>query len=235
MIKLQNVSVKYGEITALIDVSLEIQDGKIVSIIGANGAGKSTTINAICGLVKLSKGAIFYNDIKLNISPQEIVKMGIVQVPEGRRIFPSISVEENLILGAYIIKNKTEIKMNMEKVYTLFPILKKRKRQLGGTLSGGEQQMLAIARALMSNPKVLLLDEPSLGLAPKLVLSIFDMILELHRSGLTILLVEQNASKALSISDYSFVFETGRLIAEGSGKEMIDNPIVKKAYLSIEE
>jgi len=225
MIKLQNVFVKYGEITALRDVSLEIQDGKIVSIIGANGAGKSTTINAICGLVKLAKGAIFYNDMSLAVSPQEIVKKGIVQVPEGRRIFPSISVEENLILGAYIIK----------KVYNLFPILKKRKRQLGGTLSGGEQQMLAIARALMSNPKVLLLDEPSLGLAPKLVLSIFEMILELHRSGLTILLVEQNARKALSISDYSFVLETGCLIAEGPGKQMIDNPIVKKAYLSIEE
>ena len=235
MIQVRNLTVKYGEITALNGISLSVTDEKIVCIIGANGAGKSTTINAISGMVKISKGDILLDSESIRIPPQQIVRRGIVQVPEGRRIFPSISVRENLILGAFSIKDRKIIEKNMDYVFELFPILKERMNQSGGTLSGGEQQMLAIARALMSNPKVLLLDEPSLGLAPLLVLEIFEMIKNLNAEGLTILLVEQNAQKALHISDYAYVLETGRIIAEGPGSEIAGNPIVKKAYLSITE
>lgn len=235
MIKVNNVSVHYGGIVALDDISLTIPDEKIVSIVGANGAGKSTTINAISGMVKIERGTIVENGESLHIPPQQIVKRGIVQVPEGRKIFPAITVEENLILGAYIVKDQKVIERNMEKVFRIFPILKERKNQPGGTLSGGEQQMLAFARALMSDPKVLLLDEPSLGLAPMFVLEIFNMIQDLNREGHTILLVEQNAQKALSIADYAYVLETGRIVSEGEGRKIADDPIVKKAYLGIEE
>jgi len=235
VIEVNNLAVRYGGVTALDDVSLIIPDGKIVSIVGANGAGKSTTINAISGMVRTVAGGVFLDGVSLNIPPHEIVKRGIVQVPEGRKIFSSITVKENLILGAYMIKDKKRVEQNMKKVFRQFSVLEERQDQPGGTLSGGEQQMLAIARALMSEPKTLLLDEPSLGLAPMLVLGIFKMIENLNRQGLTILLVEQNAQKALSIADYAYVLETGRKVAEGEGKKIGEDPIVKKAYLGIEE
>ncbi len=235
MIEAKNLTVRYGGITALDDVSLTIPDRKIISIVGANGAGKSTTINAISRMVPIAKGGIFLDGEALNLRPHDIVKRGIVQVPEGRKIFSSITVRENLIIGAYMIKDKKRVEENMEKVFEQFTVLRERQNQSGGTLSGGEQQMLAIARALMSEPKFLLLDEPSLGLAPLLVLGIFKMIQDLNRNNLTILLVEQNAQKALSIADYAYVLETGRMVSEGEGRKIADDPIVKKAYLGIEE
>jgi branched-chain amino acid transport system ATP-binding protein len=235
MIEVDNLTVRYGGVTALENVSLIIPDGKIISIVGANGAGKSTTINAISGMVERAKGEIFLDGESLHIPPHEIVKRGIVQVPEGRKIFSSITVKENLILGAYMMRDKRRVEENMKKVFNQFSVLEERQEQPGGTLSGGEQQMLAFARALMSEPKVLLLDEPSLGLAPMLVLGIFKMIQTLNREGLTILLVEQNAQKSLTIADYAYVLETGRMVAEGEGKRIAEDPVVKKAYLGIEE
>ncbi len=235
MIEARNLTVRYGGVTALDDVSLTIPDGKIISIVGANGAGKSTTINAISGMVSIASGRILLNGEPLTIRPHEIVKRGIVQVPEGRKIFSSITVKENLILGAYMIKDKKRVEESMKKVFDQFSVLRERQHQSGGTLSGGEQQMLAIARGLMSEPKFLLLDEPSLGLAPLMVLEIFKLIVQLNRSDLTILLVEQNAQKALSIADYAYVLETGRMVSEGEGKRIAEDPVVKKAYLGIEE
>jgi len=235
MIEVDHLTVRYGGVTALEDLSLIIPDGKIISIVGANGAGKSTTINAITGMVAVTKGSISQDGQSLDIPPHHIVKRGIVQVPEGRKIFSSITVRENLILGAYMMKDKKRVDENMKKVFSHFPVLEQRQDQPGGTLSGGEQQMLAIARGLMSEPKTLLLDEPSLGLAPMLVLGIFEMVVDLNRQGLTILLVEQNAQKALSIADYAYVLETGRKVAEGEGKKIAEDPVVKKAYLGIEE
>jgi branched-chain amino acid transport system ATP-binding protein len=235
MIEVRDLHVHYGGIVALEGISLDIPDGKIISIVGANGAGKSTTINAISGMVKIHSGAITQDGESLHLPPQEIVKRGIVQVPEGRRIFPTITVKENLILGAYIVKDKKTIERSMDRVFNLFPILKERQNQLGGTLSGGEQQMLAFGRALMSQPSVLVMDEPSLGLAPMFVLGVFKMIQDLNRAGHTILLVEQNAQKALSIADYAYVLETGRIVSQGEGRKIAADPIVKKAYLGIEE
>ena len=235
MIEVRDLHVRYGGIVALAGISLDIPDGKIISIVGANGAGKSTTINAISGMVKIHSGAITQDGESLHLPPQEIVKRGIVQVPEGRKIFPTITVKENLILGAYIVKDKRTIERSMERVFNLFPILKERQSQLGGTLSGGEQQMLAFGRALMSEPKVLIMDEPSLGLAPLFVLGVFKMIADLNRAGHTVLLVEQNAQKALSIADYAYVLETGRIVSQGEGRKIAADPIVKKAYLGIEE
>jgi branched-chain amino acid transport system ATP-binding protein len=235
MIEVRDLRVHYGGIVALDGISLDIPDGRIVSIVGANGAGKSTTINAISGMVKIQSGAIMLDGESLMVAPQEIVKRGVVQVPEGRRIFPTITVKENLLLGAYIIKDRKRIERNIKRVFGLFPILKDRQEQLGGTLSGGEQQMLAFGRALMSEPRVLVMDEPSLGLAPMFVLGVFKMIGDLNRAGHTILLVEQNAQKALSIADYAYVLETGRIVSQGEGKIIAVDPIVKKAYLGIEE
>jgi branched-chain amino acid transport system ATP-binding protein len=235
MIEVKDLTVHYGGIVALDGISLRIPDGKIVSMVGANGAGKSTTINAISGMVRIQSGSITYNGESLLLPPQEIVKKGIVQVPEGRKIFPTITVRENLILGAYTVSDRSAMAASMERIFGLFPILKERQNQLGGTLSGGEQQMLAFARALMSDPKVLVMDEPSLGLAPMFVLGIFKMIQDLNRAGHTILLVEQNAQKALSIADYAYVLETGRIVSEGEGQKIANDPIVKKAYLGIEE
>jgi branched-chain amino acid transport system ATP-binding protein len=235
MIEVKEITVRYGGITALDRVSLAIPDGKMVSIVGANGAGKSTTINAISGMVPLSGGKIIFEGRRLAISPHRIARQGVVQVPEGRKIFSSITVKENLLLGAYMIHDRKRIEENLKKVYRTFPILEERQVQAGGTLSGGEQQMLAIARGLMSEPRTLLLDEPSLGLAPLMVLGIFKMIETLHRDGLTILLVEQNAQKALTIADYAYVLETGRMVAQGEGKKIAEDPVVKKAYLGIEE
>jgi branched-chain amino acid transport system ATP-binding protein len=235
MIEIRNLTVHYGGIVALDGISLDIPDGRIVSIVGANGAGKSTTINAISGMVRVHSGSITLDGDSLMIPPQEVVKKGIVQVPEGRKIFPTITVRENLILGAYTVSDRRRIAAAMGRVFGLFPILEERQHQAGGTLSGGEQQMLAFARALMSDPKVLVMDEPSLGLAPMFVLGIFKMIQDLNRAGHTILLVEQNAQKALSIADYAYVLETGRIVSEGEGKKIANDPIVKKAYLGIEE
>jgi len=235
MIEVQEITVRYGGITALDRVSLAIPDGKMISIVGANGAGKSTTINAISGMAPLSGGKIIFEGRSLAISPHLIARRGVVQVPEGRKIFSSITVKENLRLGAYMIRDRKRIEENLKKVYRIFPILEERQAQPGGTLSGGEQQMLAIARGLMSEPRTLLLDEPSLGLAPLMVLRIFKMIEALHRGGLTILLVEQNAQKTLTIADYAYVLETGRMVAQGEGKKIAEDPVVKKAYLGIEE
>jgi branched-chain amino acid transport system ATP-binding protein len=235
MIEVKEITVRYGGITALDRVSLTIPDRKMISIVGANGAGKSTTINAISGMVPLAGGGIFFEGHRLDVQPHLITRRGIVQVPEGRKIFSSITVKENLILGAYTIRDRKHVEETLKKVYRTFPILEERQGQPGGTLSGGEQQMLAIARGLMSEPRILLLDEPSLGLAPLMVLGIFKMIEALHRDGLTILLVEQNAQKALSIADYAYVLETGRMVAEGEGKRIAEDPVVKKAYLGIEE
>ena len=235
MIEVKEITVRYGGITALDRVSLAIPDGKMISIVGANGAGKSTTINAISGMVSLAGGDILFEGRSLAIAPHWIARQGVVQVPEGRKIFSSITVKENLLLGGYMIRDRKRIEENLKKVYRTFPILEERQNQPGGTLSGGEQQMLAIARGLMSDPRTLLLDEPSLGLAPLLVLGIFKMIETLHRDGLTILLVEQNAQKALTIADYAYVLETGRMVAQGEGKKIAEDPVVKKAYLGIEE
>jgi len=235
MIEVRDLRVHYGGIVALDGISLQIPDGKIVSIVGANGAGKSTTINAISGMVRIQSGTITYDGHSLLLPPQAIVKRGIVQVPEGRKIFPTITVRENLILGAYTVGDRRRVAAAMERVFGLFPILKERQDQAGGTLSGGEQQMLAFGRALMSDPRVLVMDEPSLGLAPMFVLGIFKMIQDLNRAGHTILLVEQNAQKALSIADYAYVLETGRIVSEGEGRKIAGDPIVKKAYLGIEE
>ena len=235
MIEVKEITVRYGGITALNRVSLSIPGGKMVSIVGANGAGKSTTINAISGMLPLAGGEILFEGVSLAIRPYQIARRGVVQVPEGRKIFSSITVKENLLLGAYTIRDRKRIDENLQKIYRTFPILEKRQGQPGGTLSGGEQQMLAIARGLMSQPRILLLDEPSLGLAPLMVLGIFKMIQALNRDGLTILLVEQNAQKALSIADYAYVLETGRMVAEGEGKKIVEDPVVKKAYLGIEE
>ena len=235
MIEVNNLTVRYGGVMALDGISLIIPDRKIISIVGANGAGKSTTINAISGMVSITRGDISLDGKSLHLPPHRIVQKGIVQVPEGRKIFSSITVRENLILGAYMMKDNKRVEENMKKVFEQYPVLEARQNQPGGTLSGGEQQMLAIARGLMSEPKYLLLDEPSLGLAPILVSGIFKMIQEMNQRGLTILLVEQNAQKALSIADYAYVFETGRMVSKGPGAKIVADPIVKKAYLGIEE
>jgi branched-chain amino acid transport system ATP-binding protein len=232
MLKIDNLHINYGGINAVRGINLTIEDNKIVTLIGANGAGKSSTLRSIMGLVKKVQGTVMYNDEDItNLSTVDIVKKGIVLVPEGRHVFPNLTVEENLILGAYTIDNKEEIKNNMNEVYNIFPRLKERHWQKAGTLSGGEQQMLAVGRALMVKPKVLMMDEPSLGLAPILVKEIFDIIKSINEQGNTILLVEQNANKALEIADYGYVLETGELKLEGTGKELLNDSRVQEAYL----
>jgi len=222
----------YGAIQALFSVSLEVQKGEIVTLIGANGAGKSTLLKTISGLIRPRTGSVFFEDIDITKkSSIEIVKLGISHVPEGRRVFPEMTVLENLELGAYLRKDKQGIKEDLKKVFERFPRLYERKNQLAGTLSGGEQQMLAIGRALMSKPKLLLLDEPSMGLAPILVTEIFKIIKEINSQGTTILLIEQNAHMALSIADRAYVIETGKIVLSGDAKEIAANPEVKKAYL----
>jgi len=231
MLKIENLSVSYGGINALRGVNLQIEENKIVTLIGSNGAGKSSTLRAIMGLVK-KEGRITYDGEDLSsLKTKDIVKKGIVLVPEGRKVFSNLTVEENLILGAYTRNDKDGIKKDMDNVYELFPRLKERSWQKSGTLSGGEQQMLAVGRAMMTKPKILMMDEPSLGLAPIVVQEIFSIIQEIHRLGNTILLVEQNAKKALEIADYGYVLETGSLVLEGPGKELLVNDKVKEAYL----
>ena len=232
MLKIDNLYVNYGGIQALRGISLEVPDGKIVTLIGANGAGKSTTLRTITGLVKAASGSIQFDGEELvGKSIDKIVTTGIAMSPEGRRVFPDMTVLENLKIGAYLRKDKAEIEKDLAWVYDLFPRLKERSWQLAGTLSGGEQQMLAVGRALMSRPKVLLLDEPSLGLAPLVVQDIFSIIKEINRQGVTVLLIEQNANMALKIADLAYVLETGNITLSGTGAELLANEKVKEAYL----
>ena len=232
MLSIKDLYVSYGGIKALRGINIDIEDNKIVTLIGANGAGKSSTLRAIMTLVKKESGTVTYNGEDFtNLRTMEIVKKGIVLSPEGRRVFANLTVEENLILGAYTVNEKSAVDREMKRVYGLFPRLKERSWQKAGTLSGGEQQMLAVGRALMVKPKVLMLDEPSLGLAPLLVKDIFEIIKELHRQGNTILLVEQNAKKALEIADYAYVLETGTLTLQGDGQALLNDEKVKAAYL----
>lgn len=231
MLRVDNLYVNYGGIEALKGISFNVEEGKIVTLIGANGAGKSTTLRTIVGLVKAKKGNILYKEKSLlNIKTKDMVRNGITLVPEGRRIFPNLTVLENLKIGAFV-RNDNEIEKDMEWVFDLFPRLKERTWQLAGTLSGGEQQMLAVGRALMSRPKLLMMDEPSLGLAPIIVQEIFEIIKQIQKQGVTILLIEQNANAALKIADYGYVLETGRIIMQGTGKELLENEEVKSAYL----
>ncbi|NHC38643.1 ABC transporter ATP-binding protein [Bacillus sp. MM2020_1] len=232
MLKVNDINVFYGNIHALKGVSLEIHQGEIVTLIGANGAGKSTLLQTISGLLKPKNGeVVFDNEHVAGKVPQLIVKRGISQVPEGRRVFSNMSVEENLELGAYLRKDKKGIQEDFEKVYQLFPRLLERRKQLSGTLSGGEQQMLAMGRALMARPRLLLLDEPSMGLAPLLVKTIFKIIEEINKTGTTILLVEQNANMALSIADRAYVIETGKIVASGTAEELNQSDQIRNAYL----
>lgn len=232
MLKIEHLQVAYGGIQALRGISLEVPDGKIVTLIGANGAGKSTTLRTISGLVKAESGSIQWNGEELLGKPiDKIISAGIAMSPEGRRVFADLTVLENLKLGAYLRKDKAEIEKDLKWVYELFPRLEERNWQSAGTLSGGEQQMLAMGRALMSRPKLLMLDEPSMGLAPILVEQIFKIIQTLHEAGTTILLVEQNAQAALSIADRGYVLETGKIVTSGTGTELLASPEIKKAYL----
>ena len=232
MLEVKDMNVFYGAIHAIKGISLFVDDGELVSLVGANGAGKTTTLHTISGLLHASTGEILLDGQNLQkVPPSHIINMGLAHVPEGRHVFARMTVEENLRMGAYIMKDQKKIGDNLEMVYTHFPRLKERARQLAGTLSGGEQQMLATGRALMTNPKILLMDEPSMGLSPILVKEIFSIIEELHKSGITILLVEQNAKMALAISDRAYVLETGTIAMEGSAKELAEDDRVRKAYL----
>lgn len=232
MLEIKNLSVYYGGIHALQGIDLSVPEGKIVTLIGANGAGKSTTLRSIVGLVKPTSGSVLLRGAVISGKPtQEIVKMGVVLVPEGRRIFPNLTVEENLMLGAFAREDKQGVLKDLEHVYALFPRLKERRAQKGGTLSGGEQQMLAVGRGLMSRPKLLMMDEPSLGLAPLIVKMIFDIIKQINAGGTTVLLIEQNAKAALEVADYGYVLETGRITLQGAGRDLLKDDRVRKAYL----
>ena len=234
MLSIKNLSVHYGGIHALRGISLDVPAGKIVTLIGANGAGKSTTLNSIMGLVKADSGLVSWNGKDIfGAKTKTIVESGIVLVPEGRRVFPNLSVDENLTLGAYARNDMAEIEVDRERVFGLFPRLKERHKQKAGTLSGGEQQMLAVGRALMSKPTVLMMDEPSLGLAPLIVGMIFDIIRQINAAGVTVLLVEQNAQAALDVADVGYVMETGTISFSGGGKELLADDRVRKAYLGL--
>jgi len=234
VLKLQNVNVNYGSIEALRDVSLIVPKGSIVALLGSNGAGKSTTLKTISGLTKLIKGdVIFENENISNLKPNYIVKKQIIHCPEGRQVFSQLTVQENLRLGSYCRKDRSQIKKDLDHVLKLFPRLKERLTQSGGTLSGGEQQMLAIGRALMGNPKLLLLDEPSLGLAPLIIKEIFEIIKNINKEGTSILLVEQNANLALSIADYAYILENGRIALSGKANELKNNEKVNELYLGV--
>ncbi|WP_040348193.1 ABC transporter ATP-binding protein [Acetomicrobium hydrogeniformans] len=234
MLTVKDLHVYYGGIHAIKGISIEVPQGVIITLIGANGAGKSSTLRSIAGLVRQKNGIISYNDEDISrLSPEKIVEKGIVLVPEGRKIFPNLTVMENLMLGAYLRKDEEGIKRDLEWVFELFPRLKERTWQKGGTLSGGEQQMLALGRALMGNPQLVMMDEPSLGLAPILVKEVFDIIKEINAQGKTILLVEQNAFAALNIAHYAYVLEVGQIVLKGPGEELIKNPQVREAYLGV--
>jgi branched-chain amino acid transport system ATP-binding protein len=232
LLEVNNLQVNYGVIRAIKGISFEVNEGEIVSLIGANGAAKTTTMQSIMGLIPIKDGTVTYDGKVINKIPgHKLISMGMSQVPEGRRVFQELTVYENLVMGAYTQKDKKKIKEDIEDICTRFPRLGERKNQIAGTLSGGEQQMLAMGRAMMSHPKLLMLDEPSMGLSPLLVDQVFDIIKECHNQGMTILLVEQNAKKALSISDRAYVLETGDITATGKGIELLNNEEVKKAYL----
>ena len=232
MLEVKGLQVYYGVIQALKDVSFEVNQGEVIALIGANGAGKTTTLHTVTGLLPSKAGSIMFEGVDITKMPaHKIVEMGIAHVPEGRRVFSQLSVYENLIMGAYTRKDKKEIAENLEKVYQRFPRLRERKTQRAGTLSGGEQQMLAMGRALMSNPKMIVMDEPSMGLSPIFVNEIFNIIQEVSASGTTVLLVEQNAKKALSIADRAYVLETGNIALEGDAKILMNDDSIKKAYL----
>ena len=232
MLTVENINVYYGVIHALKDISFQVNEGEIVALIGANGAGKTTTLQTVSGMLSAKSGSILFQDQEISRMPEhKIVKQGISHVPEGRRMFSNLTVLENLKMGAYTRKDKQEINNSLEMVYERFPRLKERTRQLAGTLSGGEQKMLAMGRALMANPRILLLDEPSMGLSPLLVSEIFDIIQEINKQGVTILLVEQNAKKALSIANRAYVLETGRIVKEDDAQALLHDEAIKKAYL----
>ena len=232
MLEVKDLHVSYGGIRALRGVNLEVPDSKIVTLIGANGAGKSTLLRTISGLVKAESGSVTYNGKELIGMPiNKILEQGIAMVPEGRRVFTNLTVQENLKIGAYLRKDKAGIQMDIEWVYELFPRLQERSWQMAGTLSGGEQQMLAVGRALMSRPKLMMMDEPSLGLAPLVVKGIFEIIREINRQGVTVLLIEQNANMALKTADLAYVLETGEITLHGTGAELLSNEAVKRAYL----
>ncbi|CDE17972.1 MAG: ABC transporter ATP-binding protein [Eubacteriales bacterium] len=232
LLKVENLEVYYGVIRALKGISFEVNEGEIVTLLGANGAGKTTTMQSIMGLIHPKSGTVTYDGKNITGMPAyKIVKMGMTQVPEGRRIFAELTVYENLLMGAYIESDKAKIKRDIDEIYTIFPRLGERKNQVAGTLSGGEQQMLAMGRAMMSHPRLLMLDEPSMGLSPLLVDQVFDIIKHFHQIGTTILLVEQNASKSLSISDRAYVLENGAIAYSGTGKELAESDDIKKAYL----
>ena len=230
LLEIKDLRVSYGGIEALKGISFHVEEGQIVTLIGANGAGKTTTLRAISGLAPVKSGTILYDGQAINgLNPQKIVSMGVGMVPEGRRVFPNLTVLENLKIGAYL--RRDDLKHDIEYVYSLFPRLRERSWQMAGTLSGGEQQMLAVGRALMMKPRILMMDEPSLGLAPLVIRDIFEIIKTLHAQGMTILLVEQNANAALKVADYAFVLQTGMMGVQGTGAELLDNPEVKAAYL----
>lgn len=232
MLKVENLVVAYGGIEALKGITVEVPDKKIVTLIGANGAGKSTLLRTIIGLVKPVSGTVTYGDITLTgLNSQQIVQNGLTLVPEGRRVFPNLTVLENLQIGAYMRKDQDGIKKDIEWCYELFPRLQERNWQMAGTLSGGEQQMLALARALMSRPKLIMMDEPSLGLAPLVIKEIFKIIREINNKGVTVLLVEQNANMALKVADLAYVLETGNIKMQGTGMELLENPEIREAYL----
>ncbi len=234
LLEIRKLSFSYGDLRVLWDVDLEVRQGEIVTVVGSNGAGKSTTLKNISRLVRPGSGSLtFQGEDLTRHEPHEVVGLGIVQVPEGRRIFPEMTVLENLRMGSYLPSTRADRERNVERAFTLFPRLKERQRQLGGTMSGGEQQMLAIARGLMANPKLLLLDEPSLGLSPLFVKNIFDIIAEINRQGTSILLVEQNVFQSLRIAHRAYVLETGRVVLTGGGMDLLGDEHVKKAYLGI--
>jgi len=234
MLNIDKLNFSYGDMQVIWDVNLAVNAGEIVTVVGANGAGKSTTLRNISRLVKWQSGSISFNGTDLaKYEPHEVVEMGIVQVPEGRKIFPEMTVTENLRMGSFIKSARPTRDENIDKVFSLFPRLKEREKQLGGTMSGGEQQMLAIARGLMTNPKLILLDEPSLGLAPLMVKFIFDIIQEINRQGVTVMLVEQNVYQSLRIAHRAYVLETGRVVMTGSGEDLLNDDHVKKAFLGM--
>jgi branched-chain amino acid transport system ATP-binding protein len=234
MLNIDKLNFSYGDMQVLWDLDLTVNEGEIVTVVGANGAGKSTTLKNVSRLVKWTSGSITFNGADLaKHEPHEVVEMGIVQVPEGRKIFPEMTVVENLRMGSFIKSARPDRDTNIDRVFQLFPRLKEREKQLGGTMSGGEQQMLAIARGLMANPKLILLDEPSLGLAPLLVKFIFDIIQEINKQGVTVLLVEQNVYQSLRIAHRAYVLETGRVVLTGKGEELLNDDHVKKAFLGM--
>jgi branched-chain amino acid transport system ATP-binding protein len=234
LLALRGLEVAYGDLPALTGVDLVIESGEILSVVGANGAGKTTMLRAISGLLRPRSGEIFFDDARLDRLPSHaVVERGVVQVPEGRKIFPSLSVLENLELGSYAREARPHRRESLERVLALFPILGERRRQAAGTMSGGQQQMLAIGRALMARPRLLMLDEPSLGLAPRIVQDIFRVIGEINRAGTTVLLVEQNTRQALTLATRAYVLENGRVVLSGPGRELLDNPHVQRAYLGM--